>query len=507
MELLLNYEKISHTNCLLNSTEECGYSGDYTLPEYCPDIAAILKCMAEPRLQNRQFSGDKLLIDGTVNMRVLYLDEGRCSVHSAEFTVPFSCTMSGCEACDSSPVNLKVSSKYVNARAVSPRRLDVHGAVKVTAQAYGNEYDPIVSVPENDELYARCESVAMSKIVGSSEKIMTVSEVLEFPASLPPAEMLLGGTCVAQIKEWKILAGKVIARGVLMIHQLYTDDQDTGSTHCLDFEVPFSQIMDINGVGDGHLCCGEVLVLTDIERCVIGPDGNNSLLEVTAKLSIQAYVYESMEMPIVLDAYHTKYPADLEMKNKEYRAYCGYQNEETVLPILMDMSNVSLQELVDVWLQPSVTETVVDSGIVRITGDIQISVLGRTSEGEIAYFEKTETYRLEFPCVGNEVLADVCVQQLNYRVLDGKLEIQVGLCAVLQQYKVVEHATLLDVHLDMEKPYRQTKTGAVLYYAQPGETLWDISRECRTSPVLIQKENASLPETLTNACVLLVPIA
>lgn len=506
MEHLLNCEKISHTQCLLNGREECGYSGEYTLPEYYPDIAVVLKCIAEPRLQNRQFSGDKLLIDGTVNMRVLYLDEGRCSVHSAEFTVPFSCAMSGCESCDSSPVSLKFSSKYVNARAVSPRRFEVHGAVKVSARAYGNEMDSIVLVPENDELYARCESVALSKLVGSSEKIMTVSEVLEFPSSLPPAEMLLGGTCVAQMKEWKVLPGKVIARGILMIHQLYTEDQDAGSTHCLDFEVPFSQIMDINGVGDGHLCCGEVQVLTDTERCVIGPDGNNTLLEITAKLSLQAYVYESMEMPIVLDAYHTKYPLDLEMKNKEYWAYCGSRKEETVLPILMEMSNNPLQELLDVWLQPNVTETDVDGEVVRITGDMQISVLGRTPEGEITYFEKTETYRLEFPCVGNEVLADVCVQQLNYRVLDGKLEIHARLCVTLEQYKMVECATLMDIHLDRDRPYRQTKAGAILYYAQPGETLWDISRECRTSPALIQKENASLPETLTSACVLLVPI-
>ena len=37
---------------------------DFVLPDYCPDIAAVLKCTLEPVVQSKQLSGDRISADG-----------------------------------------------------------------------------------------------------------------------------------------------------------------------------------------------------------------------------------------------------------------------------------------------------------------------------------------------------------------------------------------------------------------------------------------------------------
>lgn len=506
METILNYETVHHSHCLLDGTEECGFNGDYTLPEYCPDVAVVLKCMAYPRLQSRQFSGDKLMLDGVVNLRVLYLDEGRCHIHSVEFPVPYSCVIRGDEACDGAPALLDFATKYVNCRATNPRRIEVHGAIQVCARAYGDKAAQ-TAVPGGCEgLYTRCDAAHISKLVGTAEKVVTVSEVLEFPESLPAAEMLLGGTCTVLAKEWKVLTGKVIVRGVLLVHQLYTENQDAGTTSCLDFEIPFSQILDVDGVREGHLCCGDIQLLTDTERCLVGPDGENTLLEVNAKLMLHLYAYEWGEMPLLLEAYHTKHPVEQEFDDVEYKAFCGCQHQQTVLPMIVSMPETPLQELVDVWVQPQQAMATVKEKVAVIVGTLTISALGKDAEGEIVYFEKTEEYRLEYPCEGNELQIKTDVSELRYRAVDGKLELQVGLWVRLYQYHAHKRRVVQSLRYNREECYPQTKAGAVLYYAQPGESVWEIARDCHTSPEQIFAENETVTDTIGRACVLLVPL-
>ena len=98
---------------------------------------------------------------------------------------------------------------------------------------------------EDSDLYTRMETCLLTVPVSACDKIVTVSESLEFDESLPPAEMLLGGECRAVIRECKLLSGKAIVKGQVYVHQLYTDKTMGEHTYCLDYTFPFSHILDI----------------------------------------------------------------------------------------------------------------------------------------------------------------------------------------------------------------------------------------------------------------------
>ena len=85
-------------------------------------------------------------------------------------------------------IQVTAKTDYVNCRATSPRRLDVHGAftvkLKITAEG-GRE---VVCDATGGGLYTRNQPVSYSVPAASAEKTFTISEVLDLGSGKPPAE-------------------------------------------------------------------------------------------------------------------------------------------------------------------------------------------------------------------------------------------------------------------------------------------------------------------------------
>ena len=213
MDFKVMNKAISTNETLFDDFDERPVDCDFVLPDYCPDIAAVLKCTLKPVIQSKQLSGDRMLVDGQANIRVMYLDEARKCVRCCEFSQPFTSTFAvksmGLNPC----VRATAKTDYVNCRATSPRRLDVHGAftvkLKITAEG-GRE---VVCDATGGGLYTRNQPVSYSVPAASAEKTFTISEVLDLGSGKPPAEALIRGEAVPCLTDCKLLANKAIIKG------------------------------------------------------------------------------------------------------------------------------------------------------------------------------------------------------------------------------------------------------------------------------------------------------
>lgn len=505
MEQLLKKRPVTMTAYVGDKMEECPLSGEYTLPEYCPDVAVVLKCSAQPRIQNRQWSGDQLLLDGNAVVQVLYLDEGRNCLRSVEFAQPFSCALRCSEWGDMTNVELDLTIKYLNCRAISPRRFEVRGAVVVCACGNGAVSVDLPMLVDDPEIFHRMEKITITVPGKSCDKVLTVSESLDFNDSLPPAEMLLGGDCRAVLKECKLLPGKAIVKGQIYVHQLYTDNVSGDGTHSLDFVVPFSQILDIDAAGEGMPYHASVQVLSDTERCTVGPSGGNTVLDITAKLLLQLQMYRSEEIEILQDVFHQRYPTLCETDEIEFCSHKGTRWEETLLPMQLALPQGQWQEILDICVQPQESDVICREGRAEIKGKMLVGVVARDRDGAIVYEEFTEEYGLEYPCQGNRVRVHPVVTTIKYRTVEDKLEVQVALCVALKESNCCKRAMVSRLTLQTETPYPMTKATALFYYADAGESVWDIGRACHMSPMRIAQENDICDECVPESTVLLIP--
>ena len=71
-----------------NSIEEC-VEAEFTLPEYMPEILRIVKSSAEPKIDSCRLVGERVTVDGTCELRMVYVSEDGelyCFSQSRPFT-------------------------------------------------------------------------------------------------------------------------------------------------------------------------------------------------------------------------------------------------------------------------------------------------------------------------------------------------------------------------------------------------------------------------------------
>lgn len=60
MDIQVTNKVIGTTESLFDDFDERPVDCDFVLPDYLPDIAAVLKCTMKPVVQSKQLSGDRL---------------------------------------------------------------------------------------------------------------------------------------------------------------------------------------------------------------------------------------------------------------------------------------------------------------------------------------------------------------------------------------------------------------------------------------------------------------
>lgn len=507
MEQLLSKNTMLTSQCVLEKREDAPISGEYVLPEYCADMAEILKCFAYPHIQNRQWSQEQLLVDGVADVRVLYLAEDRRCLHTLEFTLPFSCVFRGVGEVDCADIFLASETKYFSCRAVSPRKIEARGAV-VVAVCVDSTISKYISTSAGDEdgLYVRTEEARYSIPNHSCEKVFTISESLEFDHSLPPAEMLLGGHCQAVLHECKLLKGKIIVKGNVHVHQTYTDSPQGDHTYVLDYDVPFSQIIDVAEAVEGIPYKATVQVLSDTEKCSIGPDGENTVLDVSIKLLIQFKTYQSCTTPLLCDAFHSEYPVEIHRDDMNIIEMIEQRYEEQEATLNCDVPIDQWQEVLDVWAQMSDLSYDMENGRCRVKGRVQIGFLVRNTHGEIACYECAKDYRGEFSCQGNSPEILFAITRVHYRAMSNRLDVIVRLHVCITDVNKRTLRYVCDLKPQKDNAYSENKATALIYYADAGESVWDIARRCHASPQSIMHENELPEDLLTDETLLIVPI-
>lgn len=291
MDIQVTNKVIGTTESLFDDFDERPVDCDFVLPDYLPDIAAVLKCTMKPVVQSKQLSGDRLIADGVANLRVLYLDEARKCVRSCEFTQPFTSTFNVKNAGVGACIRLDAKPNYVNCRATSPRRLDIHGAFSVKLKVTAEGGQEVVSSARGEGVYTRTKPLYYTVPASSAEKPFTISEVLELGSGKLPAETLIRSEAVANVQDCKMMPGKVILKGEVLLCTLYANDTVAGTMDRVEHEIPFSQIVDVDGLDEEWFCdCRADVTVCDV-HITQNPNGENVLLSVSIKLQAQVQCY------------------------------------------------------------------------------------------------------------------------------------------------------------------------------------------------------------------------
>lgn len=512
MELKINREELCSSEVILKTRQEQSVELDYVLPDYYPEIFKIQKCFTSPRIASYSVSGSKLTYELCVNIKIAYHDDKSCAVHVVDQKMMFTKSVELGKTCANPKVIITPSVDYMNCRAVNSRRLDIRGAVsmdicvtddckkEVICDAYGMDI----------ELHKKPITYPVNKLY--AEKQVTITDDFELGISKPAInDILCFDACVSSTDK-KIIANKMVAKGEVCINMFYTCESDKIET--LSFTLPFSQIIDIEGIDDRFDCN----IDADIMNCEITPrsdgDGNTKVVDCSVSIMVKCHACRMGTLELVCDEYSTSFGTTDQRETIHYDTMPQWINSSFSVGCSFDTGEDKVERVYGVMTNVKNCHFTADAEKNELIADgtICCTLIACTEDGQNIFADKEDNFTYSIPL---ENASDDCYISVNivstscsYNILsDGTVDAKTELKACGSVWCSKESECITDIFADEENPIQKDENCALkLYFSESGENLWDIAKRYHSSAKLIMDENDIEDEVISNDMMLIIPI-
>ena len=507
------------TDCICTATviyrdsSEQTVDADFALPDYCPDIRKILKCCIEPQIDSKNIVGDRLEITGSSLVRVIYVDAIKDSVRCAEQTYPFEITANLPDTPQSAVITTDIRVSYLNCRALSPRRLNIHGAFIVDARVTDKGEQRICNHIKGEDIQQKKLSVGYSCLKGISQQQFAVTEALERSQNTPAVQAVVRSDIRAVSREHSFVSGKLMYKGELLVKLLYLSDLDSGKLETLEYNIPFSQVIGIEGVEDGSELALSVEVMNSAValRTEIGFD--DPLPVLSARLCVTVLSYKTQDAMLVTDCYSTSYKTQTERSQCTLPLLTSVVNESVVEKSNVDLTDGSISKVIDVWCEKGGAVCEAVKGMAVLRGKYNICVLALDAAGEVVYTERTMEYSRELKQIdtgrcGLECRVSAECISTSFRFSSEKrIEVRAELLVNGELYETTRVNAVTSASADEAAPItRDGGASLILYYAKKGEDIWSIAREYSTGAERVRLENDLSDDILDQDMMIMLPM-
>lgn len=483
---------------------------DFTLPDYCPDIGKILKCHATPRITMRTVRKDQMTVDGVTRLEVIYIDGRDKHLRCCEHDLPFSIKIPLEECPDGASAEVSARIEYINCRAVSQRKVDIHGAFSLHAVITARkEIDLLVSA-EGAGIMLKKQQHEISSGVGRTQTAFSISEALELAAGKPPIASIVRTGAIIRIAECKPITNKLILKGETILRIVYITEPE-GKIESMEYALPFNQFLDMNGADDSceTVCTAEISSLEINLRT--DSDGEYRRMGVEIRAYADASAYKSRQIEIISDAYSVEYELEAERRYMEFNRFCGAVSGR-INCVGMIETGKELSQVIDSWCEISSVETALRGDKICVSGKLIMCAIAGCADGDKEYAEKTVPFEYETALpqkVGEgHAQCDAVVTGCTYTIsgaskIDIKAEVSVSAFA----YEDIRISCICSVSPDKSREKNcDGKPSVVAYFAQAGEALWNIAREHNASIDSIMEDNNIADEILEENRMLLISV-
>ncbi len=506
MELQTTTRRIGLTETIYDDFDERPLDCDFMLPDFLPDIAAILKCRVKPVVQTHQISGDRVMADGLVSLQVLYLDEERRCVHSFENTQPFTSTFTVKELQNGDTVQFAVRVNYVNCRATGPRRLDIHGAFGVKLTVTGCREQTVLDAVDCDAVHTRCCTVHTTTPASCAEKTFTQTELLELGGGA--AQTVLRNDASVCISECKQLPDKAVIKGDLLIETVCLTDPSSGAVHKTVNRIPFSQLLDVDGLTEQSLCDCHARVLACDARLTQNPNGESCLLSVTVKTALQLQCLQTEQHEVICDAFHTAYPLLPETAHICPTCVTALVCDTVTVRPSLTLPDTNAGEVLDVWSDLlSLAQNEQEDGL---CGQLSVGLLARGSDGTVTYYEQPCDLCLPQSELTGAIHVTASVLGTTATVTGDRLDLQVTLSLCCRVGTTEPHTVLCALQADDTAPFAGADgmdgCQVKVCFGEAGESVWELAKAHHASPAALKAENHLTEDCLPERTLLLIPL-
>ena len=511
MEYQLDKENCFICENVFEGSSEQPVDLDFSLPDYCPDIEKILKCRISPSIMSKNISADRLDVDGVAVIRLYYLDTKKQAIRLCEHTSPFSCSFNIKTSLQDLTAVVKVKTEYLNCRALTPRRLDIHGAFSVGVSVYAKAQQDCCTSVIAPDIQQKKHSELISCLSGIGQQQFSISEVLDIGQGKSSPESILRSDFAVNIESAKALSDKLMLKGEAVLHLLYVTDIETGSQDTMSFNIPYTQVIDVQGMSDISLNNIKLEVMNYDVSLKSEYDESSTLVTLDSKICATVFAYNEKNIDIIDDAYSTEYEVELTEKNCRFSHISAMPDNELSVRQEVRTGDNGITKIIDIWCDSINSICTNDGNSLTAKGKINCCILAVDKDNIPFYAERPLEFAFK-PDIADisDISAniDISCKSLNFRITgDNSVELKADLkiTGFLTESKTIR--CIVAVNADEDKKRFKDKNAALtLYYADKGESLWDIARNYCTSVEAVMLENDLADDIIQAHSMILIPM-
>ena len=500
MENKINIDSLYVKECLLNEDGEIPIEWEFILPDYCQPVKKVLSYIIEPNITSKNITGNTLKIDGISSFKLIYLDEDDCIssyISTFTFSKNYECNF---DFDDNKLVELSAVADSFNCRITSARRMELKGIIKVNLIVYSSRKISYVTDDNCDYLETLCCKSKVNSNIIFKEKNIIIDDEISLSDSHEPIGKILTYKSEIITDECKIMTGKVMLRGTLIINVTYLSSNDYRPCH-FEQKIPYSQVCDIEGINeDFKLVTNEKVVFLEV-KCRSGGYEDGKTMLVNSKINIVIEAYNKKEINTVIDAYSKIGNADIKCQNIDLENILDSVRDSFIAKKNLAFSEGDLNSIIDIESNARVNNIKKSKDEVIVYGTVTVRIIFNDASGHVDSCERMidfeYKYKLQQEVDNLKYKSRIMLTNLSYIITsDSNIEIVCEMNIILDLFEISKICIITDALISNEGIEQSTDSAIYVCFAEDDSDLWTIAKEYKSSLNEIRQLN-SLDEDCT----------
>lgn len=482
MELIKENVTVNQVCC--SGSVKTQIDEDIIVPDVKPDILKILQLDASACVLSKSVSDGRATVSGRANLKILYIPD--CEGESIKSIIT---AFDFAQNIDNKNIgaNMKalVTANVENAEftLINSRKLRVKVSVNIDYELVEEKNIEIaVDTEESADAEILKERVSLQNCVGLQEGEFTLKDSVEIPSTQTEINEILKADTRITDTEYKCVTGRITVRGAAAVSVLYTDDEN--KIRFMEAEIPFTEVFDCPDASDSTVC--------DIDYCISDitfevqedSDGDNRIIGIQITVLVQIKAAENAVIDIISDCYEPYMSTQLvketaELEEIVLRPSAQSTIRETIEP---GSGSPTVSGVYDVITKPYITNAELCGGRLLAEGRIETFILYLTETADApVYSIKRDipfSYTLDTPQCDEEGLVPELKAEVKHTAYNLNMAGEIELRCILSLSANIVRKRKIDVIEDIltEVPESDEGRGIVIYFVQPGDTLWEIAK-------------------------------
>lgn len=462
---------------------------DMNVPDNRPDMVSLIESKGDIILEEVKANENQAWIKGTMNFLVMYVsDSEERKIQSMEGKIPFEEYVHVDELTSGEQIRAEGELEDLRIGIINSRKMSIQAVLTLqvaTEEMLEEEISVDIADKNGIEFWKNPMEILQLRI--NKRDMLRMKEEIALSNGKSNIHELVWKDASLNIKEIKLLQGKINVCGSLNVFVLYRGEGDENKLEWLNEEVAFTKELECGGCSEGMVPEIKTKLRTCDMEVKTDYDGEERMIALDAVMDMDVKIYEEEMVELVEDVYSTAMDLQPETRKIRFQRLVGnniskcrvserirIKGEE---PRILQICNGSGKARIDM------VET--GNNGVMIEGTLEVVVLYVGADDSTPFYGKTIQLPFNQQIDMNDLQESTVYQvevgtlQINTTMIDSeelevKAVIDMSVMAV-EQFEKDVICQITEAPLDYER--LEDIAGIVVYVVKDGDSLWSIGKK------------------------------